>query len=255
MNRLSPHPDDGTLVRLLDGEALENAESAHVRTCTDCLSRLRILEGDGARLSRALRSGADAALMPPADLWDRVIASPEARVGSAEISLSLMKDKRLRFAHAGLRAAAVAAILLAGALTAEPVREWFAEAIRQIAGGSTAERPTPVTAEQPVAAVIVGFVPRTDRLEIRLEQSQAAGTIRVIFEDRSDATGEILTQEPAASLLVLPDGFLVRNGSGRDWSYIFRVPSTVNSTRIVVAGRTIATLTPKESPVELRVHR
>lgn len=150
-------------------------------------------------------------------------------------------------------AAAMAVLLFAGALTAQPVRQWLAAGIERVVSalrGDADGGATPTT-ESATTAVAVSFVPAVDRIEIRIDEMQRMGTVAVIFEDRQDALGEVLTDDSDAALLVLPDGFRVRNDSARTWSYRFRLPATLDGARLVVHGEVVADLAAADGSVVL----
>jgi len=122
-----------------------------------------------------------------------------------------------------------AGLLVAGALTAEPVRHWIHDhvntltaALRPAPGAPPQARPGAGTARVPTR---VGFVPRGDTVIIRIDHGQADGAVTLFFEDRSDVTGEVVTPDPEAELIVLPpNGFRVRNAESDTRSYRFHVP-------------------------------
>ena len=76
-----------------------------------------------------------------------------------------------------------------------------------------------------------------------------------MFEDRADAVGEVLTADGTASLVVLPDGFRARNRPDSDWSYRFRVPSSLRSVTVEVGGEAMAELTPAAGMAEVGLRR
>lgn len=284
------HLEDGALVRLLDGQPAPGEDAGHLGGCAVCQARLRKLERLSAGFSRVVAAGRAAEPAPPADLWQRVQAAAGGGVrggvaggaqgmgaaggagaaGAGVVDLARERERRAgrgRVAprRAGLpgspaaRAAAVAALLVGGALSAEPVRAWIADGFREVIaalGGGGAD-PVPVrvpsAAESAAPAITVSFVPAGDRLLLRIDEPQPTGSLVVVFEDRTDAVGEVLTEDEDASLVVLPDGFRARNAGGRDWSYRFRVPGTLAGVRVVIGGRTVAELTPADGSAVLEL--
>lgn len=251
MNR---HLDDGTLVRLLDRERVAWSDVAHLESCSSCQARSARLAGRSARFSAALASGIPDEAQPPTDLWARVQAAatlePDAWQAGDGVRLDLDHARRRRH-HSPTRAsrgrpvataAALAMLLFAGALTAQPVRQWLAAGIERAVSAlrGDVDGGAEPTVESATTAVAVSFVPAVDRIEIRIDERQGEGAVAVLFEDRRDALGEVLTDDNDAALLVLPDGFRVRNDSGRTWSYRFRLPATLEGARVTVHGEVIA---------------
>lgn len=253
------HLDDGVLVRLLDRERVAWKDVAHLESCAWCQARSARVAGRSARFSAALASGILHEAEPPTDLWARVQAAaalePDAwRAGDgAVLDLDHARRRHPRRVTRGrgrsmATAAVMAVLLFAGALTAQPVRDWLAAGIERVVSAlrGDADGGAEPTAESATTALAVSFVPAVDRIEIRIDERQRAGTVAVVFEDRQDALGEVLTDDNDAALLVLPDGFRVRNDSARTWSYRFRLPATLDGARIVVHGEVVAELVPAD---------
>lgn len=262
------HLDDGALVRTLDGQPVAGDEAGHLHDCAVCRARLRTLAGRSAGFTRAVAGTRAADPAPPPELWDRIQAAASA--GPAEGAGVDLGRERERRAARGLRArrlpgsplaraAVVVGVLLVGALVAEPVRAWIGSAIGRAVGalrGESEFEPAPFpAAADPGSAVAVSFVPAGDRLVIRVDEPQQAGTVRVVFEDRADAVGEVLTADETASLVVLPDGFRARNRADSDWSYRFRLPSSLRSVTVEVGGEEMAELTPAAGVAEVGLGR
>lgn len=264
MSDRAGHLDDGALVRVLDRQPTPGEEAAHLADCTLCRARLHTLEVRSAGFSELLMAGRAAEPAPPADLWQRVQAAAPGGAGGAVVDLARERERRagrgsgFPWGSPAARAAAVAGLLLAGALAAEPVRAWIAEGIERAVLALTGDPQAapgraPAPAESAAPAVKVSFVPAGDRLLIRIDEPQPAGTVRVVFENRPDALGEVLTEDEDASLLVLPDGFRARNAGGKDWSYRFHVPATLAGVRVLIAGRPVAELMPADGSAVLEV--
>jgi hypothetical protein len=234
MNPFSPpHLDDPDLIRILDHEPGQPADhaKAHVGECTTCAERLRVLEARTAAFSSLLERSKPALPAPPHDLWQR-IARQTARVPA----------RRRHWLSTGLlRAAALAGLLVTGALIAEPSRQWIID--RFSTTDTTIDPTQPIDQFEPVAAA-AGFVPRSGTILIRIDSRQQDGTITLHFEERADVMGEVITDDPDADLLVLPpDGFHVRNEQGDTWSFRFRVPLGVR-VQLQIAGVAVAGIEP-----------
>jgi len=237
-----PHLDDAALVRVLDGEAVADQDAGHLSGCADCQARLAGIRGQAMALSSLLERAQAAEPVPPSDLWERVTSGAGVR---ALPSAGRPRARPRPWWSRGLpRAAMIAGLLAAGALSAEPVRRWMGERLTALAAALVGDQATEGTDPVPDAllGVVVRFVPEGDRLVIRLDERQAGGTLEIVFEERSDATAEVLGDGPAATVLVLPGGFRARNRQGDRGSYRFRLPVTLDSVEVVVGGETRARL-------------
>lgn len=217
----SPHLDDGALARILDGQPLDDDDSeaivGHLAGCSDCSARYRLVEGRSRSFHQLLESARDGEPWPPAGLWDRARETAGERSGPASWTRSPL-----------LRAAAIAAVLFAGALTAEPVRQWLGEAARQAVAalGLAGPAPAPAPVPEPHAddGVEVTLTPIGDRLVLRFDAAEPDALVRVTFRDGPDAAGQAVG-ETAADLVALPDGFRVRNAGARGSLYRVTAPA------------------------------
>lgn len=242
---LHAHLDDADLVRILDlePEPATVEMKSHIGECAECASRLRQLEARASALSALLESSRPAMPAPPADLRDRI---------AARVATIPQDRSRRRWWTTGLaRAAALAGLLITGALVAEPSRQWIID--RVVPRAPAVENAVPGTRSAPVATQ-VGFVPSGNAIVIRIDNRQRDGTVTLQFEDRSDVMGEVITDDPDADLLAMPPtGFRIRNEEGDTWSYRFRVPLGVR-VEVIVAGATVAAIEPPGTrEVEIRL--
>lgn len=248
------HLDDAAIVQLLDAEVAEEEKREHLESCSVCGARTDELRVRTEALRQVLTAADRVWGEAPSDLWDRIQrahASPRgakrASTGRRQSSLHPRRWTPL------LKAAAVAGVLLAGGLSAEPVREWIRRTAEQLLGGggeSDSTVATPPGGEEAVA-VRARFVPQGPVLVIRIDEPQVAGTLTVSFETRDDAQGQILTADPDADLVVNPDGFRAVNGPGVDWSYRFDVPEGLDRVAVWVGGRLVRSMTPADGVVHV----
>ncbi|MFL5539665.1 MAG: hypothetical protein ACJ8J0_11770, partial [Longimicrobiaceae bacterium] len=109
------HPDDATLLELLDGEsdAADAAQAAHVAACAACHERMG---------RHRLRRERLAAMLAAADFPIPAATRPEPGV----IPLRARRPAPRRWGDAGwLRAAAAVLLLVAAAAVATPARAWI----------------------------------------------------------------------------------------------------------------------------------
>lgn len=221
----TPHPDDGALVRRLDGQTLPGDDSGHLAACPQCQARFNELEHRSDALSGLLHRGPDAAIEPPAHLLDRVRRTA--------------RDERARhWTRTPLLKAAVIAAVLVAPLAAEPVRDWIGRSATRLATAvGLVEAPAPSGAGD----AEITIVPAGNRLVIRVDAPQPEGAVVLRFEDRPDALVRVPSGS-ATSLVALPDGFRVINGAGGPDEYRFTVPAGL-PVEVRVAGSTAVTVT------------
>jgi hypothetical protein len=229
MSTATPHLDDGALVRILDRQPFRHDDTVHLEGCDQCMARYRVIE----RRSRAFRGimdrAASAEPAPPPDLLERARAEARATAGG--------RSRRIGTPMG--RAAAMVALLLAGALAAEPVRDWVTETARDLAVTlGLADRPAP-----PVlgAGVEVTIDPVGDTLVLRFDTPEPGGLARITFHDRSEASGQAPDDPSAPGLVALPDGFRIRNTDAAGTRYRFTAPADL-LVEVRVADQVIATL-------------
>lgn len=214
MTRDATHPDDGDLVRNLDGACEpeeRQAVAAHLEGCPECAARAGTLGRRAARLARLLGE-----VDQPAPLAEL----PGARLA------------RVRARHTALRwrVAAAALLALSGTLAVRPVRAWIVGAARAIwsipAGSPRSARrpaPTPAAAPEDTAGAVV-FKPAAQVFFVRVASRQLAGALVLESGDGPTARAVVAGDRAQAELLVLPDGLRIGNRPDADASYVVRVP-------------------------------
>lgn len=230
----SQHLDDGALVRILDRQPQHDDVAAHLPGCARCSARYREIERRSRTLHGLLERARSAEPAPPTDLLERARKTAARRAQSSRRWV----DRPL------LQAAAVTAILFAGALTAEPVREWLGATARQLVTAlNPATQPEPSAAPIPVTddAVEITIVPTGARLLLRFDAREPGAVARILFHGRTDASGQVLGDAPAPGLVALPDGFRIRNAGARGTRYRFTAPAGM-PVEVRVGERVMTTL-------------
>ncbi|HEX8696096.1 MAG TPA: hypothetical protein VF746_27010 [Longimicrobium sp.] len=227
------HPDDGVLLRLLDGEEDAPGAGEHVAACAACRERLDALRRRGARLAAVL-ARADFPVPDSAP----AVPSPDARV------IPLRRPERSAAMRPWLRAAAVVALLLGIGVLATPARArvaaWVSERWGEVFGRQAgAPAPAPPSAPAPApaaapAAASVRFVPAGSTFTVEVEHAQGAGGLTLVRVAGENATAEVAAGE--AELLVLPAGLRIRNAAGSAAEYRVGVPAGVRRVTVRVAG-------------------
>jgi hypothetical protein len=228
------HPEDGVLLRLLDGEAdaAEQAAGAHAAGCAECRARMDAMVRRRDRLN---------ALLARTDFPVPAASAPEPGV----IPLHARRREAAP-ARPWLRAAAIILVVLGVGVMASPARAWIArwitEAWESVAGDGDAPpapAPAPTPAPEPAeqtAAAQVGFVPTGAELTVVVAHAQDAGALTVAAAQGESATAEVVGGTGSADLLVLPAALHVRNVPGSAAEYRLTLPSSVRRVRVRVGG-------------------
>ncbi|MFL5386822.1 MAG: hypothetical protein ACJ8GN_30380 [Longimicrobiaceae bacterium] len=232
------HPDEGALVRLLDGEAdaAERAShGAHVGGCELCRRELARVRARRERLA-ALLVRADFPMPASSPPEPGVIRFPRVRPEPAR-----RMDRRW------LRAAAAVLLLVAAAAVATPARAWIAEWLGERWAALThrtseerrpvpAPAPAPPAPAQAVSSSKVSFVPGGSELRVEFAQRQAAGALTLVAVDGDAAYAEVLGSDVLVDVLVGPSGVRIRNDAGMTVGYRVAVPAGVRRVRLRVGG-------------------
>lgn len=274
------HPDDGALLRLVDGAgaAAERARTgAHVERCDRCDVRLRRLRADKARVLSLLAETEAALPTPPARL--RTGADAGAGTG-AGTGFGWIR---------GWRAAAVIAILLAGSAGVQPVRAWVVERARAVAvmigavepapapaadgttprspaaGGEPGAADPPAVRAEPVVldsvpgraadteyGPMVVFLPEGDEFTVEVARPESGSRLIVRIEEVSAASIEVRGGAGLKGVRVRPDGLTVANASGPPATYDLLLPAGVRRVRVEVGGRTVARIEATAMSLPLR---
>lgn len=229
----APHPSDGDLVRLLDGETEDPALEEHLGACDDCRRRYRRIAGWSRQVGRAL------------DAADPLVEEPEDRDREAEASGGLSVPR-------WAKAAAVALLVLAGALALEPVRAWVVDRAERVARHLGFVEPRAPDAGAADGGASIAFVPEGRRLRIQVEAPQPEGELEVTAgpgDGRVRASvvgGEPGAGGPAPGFAAFPSELRIRNGSGSAASYRVTVPASLQEVEIRLGDRRLARLAGDE---------
>lgn len=224
------HPDDGDLVRLLDGAlALDERPrvESHVRECLDCRARRSRIERRAARLSVMLRA---------------------ADIPAPTTALRIAVRRPAATAVRRWRMAAVVVLALGGAMMVTPVRAWVVSTARAVWARATGGVSSATEESFPSSAV--SFVPGGPVLTIRVPAAEAgAVTIQRTAGERASAFGA-----GNGSVLVLPDEFRFAGNTDPVPDYQVRIPETIGMVRVWVGERLVTfrpTVQNREMVVQL----
>lgn len=219
------HLDDAEIIRLLDGDdPTGSARSAsHVRSCSHCADQLAALRADAATVRAWLDRAAfeEAVLHAP-----RVVSEPRAP--------RPLRPRRTGAASPWLRAAAVLLLLAAPVAAVPALRQLLVDAVADLRGNdrSVSEPVTATTA----AGTTVRFVPDVSRFELRFDEPQPTGTLRVRYGTTDEAVLRIVG-DVGEGPVVSAQAVQVRNSPGSAGSYVLEVPHAVTSLRIQIGDR------------------
>ncbi len=224
---------DGTLVRILDGELLgstENESRALLESSPEARLRLEELRGSSDLFSDSL---AKLPIPRTPDPHFLVRSGVSAPVPAAEAPRVRGESTIVRH-----RIAAGIVLLLVSIGLISPVRAWIVEGARSLVSVlAPGERPTDPVTEVEVGSSTVSFVPVGNEFLVSVEAYQVSGRLTVVVVEGSRASGEILGEATGIDLLVLPDGFEVRNGPGSVAGYTVGIPQSLERLRVQVGGR------------------
>lgn len=224
----APHPTDGDLVRLLDGETEDPALEEHLEACDGCRRRYRRIAGWSREVGRAL------------DAVDPLVAERAAA------------DRETDAAGTGvrrwMRVAAGVVVLVSAGLAFQPVRAWVVDRAERVARHLGLVERTGREAGAGESGASIAFVPEGRRLLIQVEAPQAEGKLEVVAgrgdgRVRASVVGrEADAEDPAPAFAAFPSELRIRNGTGSGASYRVSVPASLEELEIRVGGRRLARL-------------
>jgi len=206
------HPEDGLLLRFLDGECDPDERedfAAHVAECVACHARLDAFRALSATVSRYL-------------------AGHEAvhAIGARRFPM--------------LRAAAVVLFLGAAAASAQPIGRWIARLTSHPAAAPTGAATAPPAGDSSAGTVgraRVAFVPAGPTLQVVFRAAQRAGTLTLAPSADSSAAWAVTGGSVPPAVTVLPSGLVIANAPAATGSYRITVPAGVTAISLRIADR------------------
>lgn len=248
------HPDDGELVRLLDGVGRSydrDRVTAHVRDCRECTTRYDQLRQ---------RSGALAALLRTSDDIDWLgvgVLDRHQSVGTRAMPRVPRRVVTTRPDAGARRAfAAVAALVLVAVIVASPLAAWVAREIRK--SGADSRTPLTTTARHvrtPTRSFSVSFQPETSEPLFWLDAVPAGGVLEVRTVAGDSPRAELIGDGSGEELVVMPNGIRIHNDSLSKAIYRLSVPSRTIRVRVQKGGRaldTVISIPPTGTRIELQ---
>ncbi len=230
------HPSERDLVRYMDRELsdLERGRMRrHLEGCAACEGRLSELMERSAEVSAAL-----------AEAGEGVEVDALARARAREAVRRANRIARGRSPWGvPLRAAAAVALLLVGALAADPVLAWVHD---HWWPGKHAERvvhtlPAATVAPETRHGPMVLFEPTSGTFEVSIANPQATGSIHLQVRDVARASAEVSNPGDEA-ILVLPSGLHVENLATSQASYTLTLPASLRKIEVTIGDRRATTL-------------
>lgn len=245
------HPDEGVLLRLLDGEADAETTAAdeHAETCAACRGRLALLRrrADGLAALLAASDFPVPASAPPSIGFASApsTASPDDADDDAKVIPLRRPSTPAPASRPWLRAAAIILLVLGVGAVATPARAWIAALVAELLGGDPPSQPAPspttksAPAPAPAAASSrVEFVPTGSAFTIDVAHPQAAGALTLVRAAGPSATAEVVAGTGEADLLVLPSGLRIGNAAQSTAEYRVSVPASIRRVTVRVGGGT-----------------
>lgn len=231
MRVMRDHPDDGTLLALLDGETQPDAQliERHVAFCERCRARRDAMVRDADLVSRSV------SLIAP-----RAPTIAELRARRPRPTPSEHRSAR-RF----LPLIAATVLFAAAALaTASPLRHWLSSR----ANHSTATPASPrvsTPAPQSSRQSTLRFVPSGDVFTVRIDSASPGGTldVRLSTDDRAGLQAVDSASAPD-SMAVLPAELRLHNHTRARLAYTLALPRSVTRVRVIVDNRVIVDAVP-----------
>jgi hypothetical protein len=199
------HPDDGTLLALLDGELTADQQTSldgHLGTCRSCARRRAELEAEFAMIGKAL---AAIDVEPPLAAARRAVEERRAR-RSTSVAAAGRRFWGSNLARAAGLLLAFAAVASA-ALPGSPVRNWLGS-IRSVG----VEEPTPAVSPEPTGSVAEPSVPQ----EVGIQLVESGGPLTVSIRGLGEG-GELVVHlvEGAGSGIYAEEGTRFQSGPGQ----------------------------------------
>ncbi len=218
------HLEDGDVIRLLDGECPpeETREfDSHLGTCDECRHKMDEL----TLLSRQFGSALE--------LADEPAASGEANAPQV-IGTIRPSEARVHWTRWRITRAAAAIALIVAAVAASPARAWLVERwhdLKSLVVGSPVEQPetTPVSVLPGEPASVVTFTPTGSDFTLRFAHAQSGGTLYLTVEATASASAGIVDGDGTEEIVVLSDGFQIRNRATSSASYRVRLPNRLST--------------------------
>lgn len=257
------HLEDGDLVRLLGDELSADeraAAEAHLGRCDVCAARLDACRAeiqDVRRLLDALPVGG----IDPARRARSLAAVREAAVRQGAVREATDRDDDVRHAApdprfarrrrfipstALARAAAVAALLVAGGVAASPAGAWIVDRVRDLFQPSqpvaTAD---PAPSSMSAHSSVVAFTPVGAELIVEFRTAQVRGDLVLRVEDTPSASAKVSGGEGDLDVIVLPGSLTIQNDHDVIASYEVIIPASLDRLRIRVGDAEEMLLRPR----------
>lgn len=247
------HVSEADLVRYIDGEltVAERARVAeHLLGCRGCAAELESLrsarDGFAALLAGSPVEELDSARR--AMTFAALQAAAEESAPAPDIA-PRREAPGVRTALRLLRAAAVGAVLLGGALVYPPSRAAVADLFN--AAVDRAERIAGI--EQPVAeqrirltGTGIGYIPRSETFVVEIESRQNSGALVLGVASGASVNATAHGGHEIVDLVILPGGMRIANTSEATSDYAVSLPQTLRQVRVIIPGEEDLVLTMNE---------
>lgn len=229
----APHLSAGDLIRYLDHQ-VDGAERRgavrHLTGCEACAERLAALGEQSQQAAEYLAS-----------------YQTDARADDMTRARALAAARRARPARrgwgsgAGIRAAAVLAVLATGAVAVQPVRAWMVDRWEALTGSLQDDAAVAVeSARIAESGSPVAFVPVGDVFVLEVVNAQPTGSLTLEMEPGAEEATAQIVNGAGETLLVLPSGVRVENTPGSTAAYRVTLPSNLRLVQVFAGGAPVA---------------
>jgi hypothetical protein len=226
------HLEDGDVIRLLDGECSEQEAQSfhtHLDRCDDCQRKMDELRHLSQQFSSALQVADEA----PATGDSR----PPEVVGTIRPA-----PRRWHWTRWRVTRAAAAIVILAAALSATPARAWLVDGwdtLRSLLMRESTEQPevAPAPVESAEPSSVITFAPAGPEFMLQVIQVQAEGTLYLTVAPTVSASAGVIGGSGGEEIVVLPNGFQIRNAATSTASYEVRLPNHLAALDVRIGDR------------------
>jgi anti-sigma factor RsiW len=229
------HLEDGNLVRFLSDEVTtdERARAVeHLSRCEDCARRLEGWSADMASVA-GLLADLPVTAMDPARRARSLAAVRQAAVRKIAAPAAARAPRRRFFLSGTLaRAAAVAALFVAGGVVASPAGAWIADRFRDLFQDEPATVAAPESEALSATGSVVAFTPFGYELTVEVASTQAQGYLVLRVQDTPTATARVGGVDSHMDVMILPGSLRIENTAASTVGYEVVVPARLRTLRV-----------------------
>jgi len=156
-------------------------------------------------------------------------------------------SERTRWTRWRVTRAAAAIALIAAALTASPARAWLAQRwqeLKSMVVGAPVEQPeiAPTAVQPGEPRSVITFTPAGPQFRLWVAHTQPGGTLYLTVDATASASAGIVGGDGSEEIVVLSDGFQIRNAATSTASYQLRLPNHLETIEVRIGDNPALTL-------------